>query len=136
MITEELVINPKYIVMKQLFFAVLLAIGTINVNAQDATHVAQQEVKVGDILQIGHLDAPRFKHIDFPRPNFIIKKGGIANYKRVEGYKVVVTSIKEKKDGKLQVKIKRADGGRFFGSHLVVSADLKDALESGELRRI
>lgn len=122
--------------MKQLFFAVLFALGTINVNAQDANHVASHEVQAGDILRIGLPDAPGFKHIDFPRPNFIIKQGGIANYKRVVGNEVVVTSVKEKKDGTLQVKIKRADGGRFFGSHSVVSADLKNALESGELRGI
>jgi len=51
----------------------------------------------------------------------------------LEGNKVVVTSVQEKKDGTLQVRIKRADGGRFFGSHSEVSADLKGALETGEL---
>jgi len=75
-----------------------------------------------------------YKHINFPRANFIIKRGGIANYKRAEGYKVVVTAIKEKKDGSTQVKIKRNDGGRFFGSHTVVSADFKEAIASGELQ--
>ena len=93
-------------------------------------------MEVGDILEIGRPLAPVYKYIDFPRPNFIIKRGGIANYKRVEGNKVVVTSVKEKKDGSLQVKIKRADGMRFFGSHTIVSADLKDALETGELRAL
>lgn len=122
--------------MKQLFFIVLLVLGTISVNAQNAKQIGQEEVQVGDILEIGRPDASRFQHIDFPRPNFIIKKGGIANYKRVEGDKVVVTSIKETKDGTLVVQIKLADGGRFFRTHSVVSADLKNALESGELRGI
>ena len=122
--------------MKQLFFIVLLVLGTISVNAQNTKQIVQEEVEVGDILQIGEPDASRFQHIDFPRPNFIIKKGGIANYKRVEGDKVVVTSIKETKDGTLEVQIKLANGGRFFRTHSVVTADLKNALESGELRRI
>ena len=122
--------------MKQLICIVLFMVGSITVNAQNANQIVQEEVEVGDILRIGHPDASRFQHIDFPRPNFIIKKGGIANYKRVEGDKVVVTSIKEKKDGSLEVQIKLADGGRFFRTHYVVWADLKKALESGELREI
>lgn len=122
--------------MKQLFFAIVFLIATVSVNAQDNEQTTSKEVQIGDVLEIGRPDAPNYKYIDFPRPNFIIKRGGIANYKRVEGNKVVVTSIKEKKDGTLKVKIKRTDGGRFFGSHPVVSADLENALESGELRRI
>ena len=122
--------------MKQLFFIVLLVLGTISINAQNAKQVMQEEIEVGDILQIGEPDASRFQHIEFPRPNFIIKKGGIANYKRVEGDKVVVTSIKETKNGTIEVQIKLANGGRFFRTHNVVTADLKNALESGELRRI
>ncbi|MCM4166609.1 hypothetical protein KCTC52924_03550 [Arenibacter antarcticus] len=116
--------------MRRLLLAILFVVATTNINAQEAK---PSEVKVGDLLEIGRPDTPRYKHIDFPRPNFIIKKGGIANFKSVEGNKVVVTSVKQKKDGTLQVKIKRADGRRFFNSHTVVSADLKSALESGEL---
>ena len=122
--------------MKQLFFIVFLMLGTISISAQNTNHIVQEEVEVGDILQIGEPDASRFQHIEFPRPNFIIKKGGIANYKRLEGDKVVVTSIKETKGGTLQVQIKLANGGRFFRTHSIVSADLKNALESGELNRI
>ena len=122
--------------MKQLFFIVLLVLGTISVNAQNTKQILQEEVEVGDILQIGEPDASRFQHIEFPRPNFIIKKGGIANYKRVEGDKVVVTSIKETKNGTIEVQIKLANGGRFFRTHNVVTADLKNALESGELHGI
>ena len=122
--------------MKKLFFIVLLVLATISINAQNAKQIVQEEVEVGDILQVGQPDAARFQYIEFPRPNFIIKKGGIANYKRVEGDKVIVTSIEETKDGTLEVQIKLANGGRFFRTHSVVKADLKNALESGELRRI
>ena len=122
--------------MKKIIFAVLFTVGILSINAQSGGPEVLKEVKAGDMLQIGRPDAPSFKHIDFPRANTIIKNGGIANYKKMEGVKVVVTAVKEKKDGTLQVKIKRTDGGRFFGIHSVVSADLKDALESGELRGI
>lgn len=116
--------------MKRYFLAILAVFTILSMNAQDAQTPL---VQVGDVLEIGSPDAPRYKHIDFPRPNFIIKKGGIANYKRMRGKKVVVTSVQEKKDGTLQIKIKRADGGKFFNSHTLVSVDLKNALESGEL---
>ena len=122
--------------MKKIIFAVLFTVGILSINAQSGGPEVLKEVKAGDMLQIGRPDAPSFKHIDFPRANTIIKNGGIANYKKMEGVKVVVTAVKEKKDGTLQVKIKRTDGGRFFGIHSVVSADLKDALVSGELRGI
>ncbi|QLG44953.1 hypothetical protein [Costertonia aggregata] len=119
--------------MRKLFLAIVFVMASINTNAQDAKSL---EVKVGDVYEIGRPNAPKYKHIDFPRPNFIIKKGGIANYKRVEGHKVVITSMKEKRDGTLQVKIKRADGKKFFNSHSVVSADFKNALKSGELNTL
>jgi len=122
--------------MKQLFFVLFLAIGSLNLNAQNTAFSDSKEVNVGEILEIGNPESSVYKHIDFPRANFIIKKGGIANYKNLEGYRVIVTSVIEKKDGTVTVKIKRADGQRFFGSHVVVSANLQDALESGELRGI
>ncbi len=122
--------------MKPLFFALFLALGSLNLNAQDATFLDSKEVKVGEFLVIGNPKSSIYKHIDFPRANFIIKKGGIANYKNLKGNKVIVTSVKEKKDGTIMVKIKRADGQRFFGSHVAVTANLQYALESGELRGI
>jgi hypothetical protein len=119
--------------MKQLIFALLFAVGSIGLNANDANCIVPQEVQVGDIFRIGDPDEPRYEHINFPRPNFIIKRGGVANYKGLPGNKVVVTAVEEKMDGTLVVKIKRADGGRFFGSHWEVSANFKGALETGEL---
>ncbi|SHJ37519.1 hypothetical protein [Pseudozobellia thermophila] len=94
---------------------------------------AQENVNVGDVLEIGSPDARTYKHIDFPRANFIIKRGGIANYKNLKGQKVVVTAIEEKKDGSKEIKLKKVNGNRFFGSHAVVAANYRKALETGEL---
>ncbi|WP_373517894.1 hypothetical protein [Pricia sp.] len=115
---------------------VLVALFSVSVlNAQsNNTDAIQNEVEVGDVFEIGRLETNRFKHIEFSRANFIIKRGGIANYKSVAGSKVVVTSIKEKKDGTKQVAIQREDGGRFFGSHTTVAANFEDAVGSGELK--
>ena len=128
--------NLKCTVMRKLFFTLLLLVGGISANAQNMKSDAPQSVQIGDKFEIGSPNSSTFKHVDFPRLNFIVKRGGIASYKRVEGQKVVVTSVNEMKDGTLRVKIKRADGGRFFGSHTVVSADINEALASGELQRI
>lgn len=91
-------------------------------------------VEVGDVFEIGKPETNKYKHINFPRANFIIKRGGIANYKSVEKNTVVVTSVKEKKDGTTEIKIKRKDGSRFFGSHTVVSVDFDEAIQAGELQ--
>ncbi len=101
---------------------------------QAQTDEIKNQVEVGDVFQIGRPGANEYKHIDFPRANFIIKKGGIANYKKVEGNYVVVTSVKQKKDGSTEIKIKRNDGGQFFGTHTQVTADYNEAMEAGELR--
>lgn len=122
--------------MKQIMLALMFVMTTAMVKAQTNQNVEFQKVEVGDVFEIGRPEAPTYKHIDFPRANFIIKKGGIANYKTVEGNKVVVTSVKTAKDGTLKVKIKRTDGRKFFNSHTVVSADIQSALQSGELNTL
>jgi hypothetical protein len=115
-------------------YAIVLLFSVSVVNAQNSAEQVATYVQVGDVFEIGTPETNTYKHIDFPRANFIIKRGGIANYKRAEGKVVVVTSVKEKKDGNTQIKIKRKDGGRFFGSHTVVSVDIKQAVASGELQ--
>ncbi|WP_246160810.1 hypothetical protein [Maribacter flavus] len=89
------------------------------------------EVKIGDVFEIGTSESNQYNHTDFPGLNFIIKRGSIANYKREEGEKVFGTSVKEKKDSSTKIKLKYTDGGRFFGSHPVVSADFQEAVKSG-----
>ncbi|APQ18370.1 hypothetical protein [Maribacter hydrothermalis] len=110
--------------------ALLFSVGMLT--AQENT-IKQTNVEVGDVFEIGKPEANKYKHIDFPHENFIIKRGGIANYKRAEGATVVVTSIKEKKDGTTQIKFKKKDGGRFFGSHTTIQANYHEAISSGEL---
>ncbi len=116
-------------------YVIALLFSVSVLNAQNSTSAEPQiNIEVGDVFEIGQPETNSFKHIKFPRANFIIKKGGIANYKSVEGEKVVITSIKEKKNGTTEVKIKRTDGGRFFGSHTVIAAHFEQALQSGELQ--
>jgi hypothetical protein len=94
------------------------------------------DIAIGDVFTIGEVYANNYKHIDFPRPNFIIKKGGIASYKNIIGENIEVTSIKEKKDGSLVATIKLTTNRSFFNSHKYVTADITEAINNNELLRI
>lgn len=120
--------------MKKLLMIVLFSFTAIH--AQNGNTVQANEVKVGEVLQIGKPTSWKYNHINFPKANLIIKQGGIANYKVAEGHKVVVTSIEEKKSGGLAVTLKRQDGGKFFGNRTSVTANLEKALASSELQRV
>lgn len=97
---------------------------------------ADSGIHVGDVFTLGEVPDNKYTSIDFPRTNFIIKKGGIANYKNMIGEKVEVTAIKEKKDGTAVATIKLASEKFFFNSHKYVTADINEALRKKELLRI
>lgn len=103
----------KYVIV------LLFSINLLHVQAN--AYQTNTKVKVADVFQIGKPETNKYKYIDFLKANFIIKRRGIANYKRVEVEKVVVTSVKEKKDGPTKIKIKRVDGNWFFGSQSKVA---------------
>lgn len=119
--------------MKAIVLAIFLLFGSAN--SEEIKKADFQEVQIGDILKIGSPEGANFKYIEFPRANFIIKRGGRLNFKDLPGTKVEVISISDNNDGTLMAKIKRADGGRFFGSHTVVDVHMGKALESGEIGR-
>lgn len=89
--------------------------------------------KKGDVFQIGNANYNNYEHINFPRANFIIKKGGIANYKNVKGQKVVIISIDEKSNGKRLATIKLVGPRKFFNSHKYVIVDIDEAIKNKEL---
>ncbi|MDT0690856.1 hypothetical protein RM549_13745 [Salegentibacter sp. F188] len=114
---------------KLLIFTLSLFLG-FQMQAQE---IDNNNVEVGTILEINEAEAYGFKHIHFPRPNFIIKRGGIANYNSVEGNRVEITAVTTKKDGTREVELKRVDGRKFFRNFATVKADIDEALESGEM---
>ena len=116
---------------KSVFLVLFMSLFFTSVKAQDYN----SKVKVDDVFLIGKVDNDNYKHIDFPNANFIIKKGGIANYKNVVGEKVKITSIKEKKDGTKIATIELASGKKFFNSHKYIKVDIESALEHKELLR-
>ena len=87
---------------KHILVSVIISLFTSFMFAQHTT----TNVNVGDIFVIGDAYSNNYKHINFPKANFIIKKGGIASYKNIKGEKVTVTSVDKKKDGSVIATIK------------------------------
>ena len=91
-----------------------------------------QTVREGDVFQIRPSGAA-FKYLNFPRKNFIIKRGGIADMKQVHGKWVVVQSVEETPKGKVAI-LAPKDGGKFFSRFPTVEARWPEAISAGELR--
>jgi len=104
--------------------------------AQATNNPIYDDIEVGSELVIGVPSANSYEHIKVPRMNFIIKKGGIPNYKTLFESKVVVSDMKEMPDGRKVVHLKRKNGKRFFNSHSYIKAELKEAITSEELVRL
>ncbi|UAM99816.1 hypothetical protein K8354_08460 [Polaribacter litorisediminis] len=117
--------------MKKYLITTVIAFITIfSVTAQESNGT----LKIGDLLEIVKPSGNEFKHINFPKKNFIIKRGGIASNKLVKGEKVVVTKITKEKNGGTIISIKQEDGGRFYNAIPSVTVNFEDALKSGEIK--
>lgn len=111
-----------------LFFA-LVCFYAFSVSAQNSSNV-----NVGDTFVIAEVDNDNYKHINFPKANLVIKRGGIVSYDQIRGKKVEVTSVKEKGDGTTIATIKLVSGKRFFSSHKFITVDIKKAIRNKELQ--
>ncbi|MBC8754556.1 dihydroorotase [Kordia sp. YSTF-M3] len=97
---------------------------------------SDSDINVGTVFTIGEVYNNNYKHINFPNANFILKKGGIANYENIKGEKVEITSVKKKKDGSLIATIKLASDKLFFNSHKYITANISEAIDKKELIRL
>lgn len=97
---------------------------------------SDSSINIGDVFILGEVSNNNYKHINFPRPNIIIKKGGIANYENIKGKRVEIKSINKKKDGTLIATIKLTSNKLFFNSHKYVTVDIKEAISKKELLKI
>ncbi len=119
--------------MKQKAFLVLCFLSlSIGLYAQDKQ---QTPIKEGTLLTIERPVGSEYQHIHFPRKNFIIKRGGIANLKSVYGKEVEVIAYSYTDEGDTKVTLKRTDGMKFFRNFSTVDAHLEDALKAGELKK-
>lgn len=97
---------------------------------------SSSNIQVGAVFTIGKAYNNNYKYINFPKANFIIKKGGIASYNNIKGEKVEVTSIEEKKDGSLIATIQLTSKKYFFNSHKYVTVVINEAIHNKELVKI
>ena len=109
--------------------SVLALFVTVFMYSQSSTST----INSGDVFLIGNATDNNYKHINFPRANIIIKKGGIVNYKNIKGEKVVITSFKETNSGKRVATIKLVEPRNFFNSHKYVTVDIDEAIKNKEL---
>ncbi|WP_396591469.1 hypothetical protein [Allomuricauda sp. R78024] len=115
--------------MKSILFLLMFSLFANGLNAQE-NHT--DLVKVGDQLVIGEPTGVSYQNINVPRKNFIIKRGGIPNMSTLKSSIVTITKISS--SGNPIITFKRSDGKKFFKAYRTLTADLKTAIGSGEMR--
>lgn len=115
--------------MKSILFLLMFSLFANGLNAQE-NHT--DLVKVGDQLVIGEPTGVSYQNINVPRKNFIIKRGGIPNMSTLKSSIVTITKISS--SGNPTITFKRSNGKKFFKAYRTLTADLKTAISSGEMR--
>jgi len=116
--------------MGNITFCILFVLSVSLIQAQQKEQI---NIQKGAVLTIDDPSASDYQHVHFPRKNFIIKRGGIADMKTVLGEKVEVINYTYTSDGSTEVTLKRLDGKKFFRKFPTIKANLEDALSAGEL---
>ncbi len=110
----------------------LIFIAFLLVSSGSFSQEKYDNLKPGDVLSINKDSNMPFDYLHFPRPNFIIKRGAIPNYKALDGLKVRIEEISE---GSI-VKLTPLNGKKFFNRYSYVKANLEKALENNELKML
>ncbi|WP_298246963.1 hypothetical protein [uncultured Christiangramia sp.] len=91
--------------------------------------------EIGDRLLIQSPENTTYTAVNMPKLNFVVKKGGVANYKSVQNTLVEVVKISQNKKGENIVTLQRVDGAKILGLKKSVSANYDQALQIGELKK-
>ena len=91
--------------------------------------------EIGDRLLIQSPENTTYTALNMPKLNFVVKKGGVANYKSVQNTLVEVVKISKNKKGESVVTLQRVDGAKILGLKKSVSANYDQALQLGELKK-
>ena len=91
--------------------------------------------EIGDRLLIQSPENTTYTAVNMPKLNFVVKKGGVANYKSVQNTLVEVVKISQNKKGESVVTLQRVDGAKILGLKKSVSANYDQALQLGELKK-
>ncbi len=109
-----------------IFIALVFSVGLMQ--AQESSTIVEK----GEVLTLGKASATGYKHINFPRKNFIIKRGALANFNALNGDKVVVQDVFTE-NGLTKIILLRKNGNKFFRFWTSVEANLDKAIANGEL---
>ncbi|NRD20408.1 hypothetical protein HNV08_10155 [Winogradskyella eckloniae] len=90
--------------------------------------------KVGDELIIKKPTTQYYKHIYFPKPNILIKRGTVTGYKSVENKLVVVKEVISKENGDYHVVLTQQNNSKFFGFQSHVKSELHKGYRSRRAR--
>ncbi|MBT8256837.1 MAG: hypothetical protein KJO49_00075 [Bacteroidia bacterium] len=116
--------------MKYILSFALLVIISLNVSAQQTS---QKDFEVGDQVVLEESSNQQYQFVKFPKKNFIMKRGGVANIKGLYHTKLTIVKITESGEW---VHLSKADGSKFFNRYSTIKAHLPKAVEAGELRML
>ena len=97
---------------------------------------SSQNETIGKVYVINSKSGSSYNHLYFPKPNFIMKKGGFADYDALLGKKIKVTKIVKEKESGTIVTFQLENGSKFFGTHKVINGNIEKALENGEITAV
>ena len=108
--------------MRKIVFCMLFALTGYLVQAQQKQQV---NIQKGVVLTIESPSASDYQHVQFPRKNFIIKRGGIADMKTVLGKKVEIIDYVYTSNGSTEVLLNELMVKDFLESFLLLPRVLK-----------
>ncbi len=121
----------KFTKLFSIAFLMICGLMSYQVNAT----IIDNNPEVGDRLLIQSPENTTYKAVNMPKLNFVVKKGGVANYKSVQNTLVEVVKISKNKKGESVVTLQRVDGAKILGLKKSVSANYDQALQLGELKK-
>ncbi|WP_165748277.1 hypothetical protein [Cellulophaga sp. Z1A5H] len=116
--------------MKTFIIFIFMAMYTLSGHSQKTT----ANLEEGTIVILTNINGEHYKHIDFPRKNFIIKRGALADFNSLAGTKLVIKEYKATKGTNQIALLSRQDDKPFFRFFSSVEANIEQAIESGELK--
>lgn len=120
--------------MKNILVISFLLYFSFQLSGQNSEQTSDEDFSIGDTYLIGQPRGQDYNYIKFPKRNFIMKRGGLPNYKNLIGQEILIAGTRIR-NGRQEVTIKRTDGLKFFRSFPEVKVDIKNAIQSGELIR-
>lgn len=121
----------KFTKLFSIAFLMICGLMSYQVNATNIDN----NPEVGDRLLIQSPENTTYTAVNMPKLNFVVKKGGVANYKSVQNILVEVVKISQNKEGENIVTLQRVDGAKILGLKKSVSANYDQALQIGELKK-